>query len=67
MTEDIKVTITEPEIINIQIVDAVPINVVINESMPSWINDIFIPPEGRYKIVKLYIEDGKFKVEYEVI
>ena len=67
MPEDINVTITEPEIISIQIIEAEPINIIIGEGIPSLVDLIFEPPEGAYRIVKLYIEGGKVKVEYEVI
>ena len=64
---DINVTIIEEEPIQIIVTEEQPINITIEDGLSFLLASIFEPPEGRYKIVKLYIEDGKFKVEYEVI
>ena len=64
---DINVTIIEEEPIQIIITEAEPINITIEDGLSSLLASIFEPPEGAYRIVKLYIEGGKVKVEYEVI
>jgi len=66
MPEDINVIIAEPEAINIQIIESEPINVVIHEATPTQIANIFDPPEGGFRIVKLYWKDGKVYGEAEV-
>ena len=63
---DINVKIEEPELINVQVIEAEPVNVKIVEGVSTLISNIFEPPIDGNKIVKLYVEDGKLIVKYEV-
>lgn len=51
--------------INVKIIESEPINVVINEGIPSLIEIIFEPEISGKRITKLQVKNGKLEVKYE--
>lgn len=70
MPNEINVSVVETEQIVVSLIEPQPINIEITSTdIGSELESIFDNPDGTYRITKMYVvphgETGKLKVEYE--
>lgn len=65
MTDEVIVRVIEEETINVSITEETPIIIELDDGVPGWLSDIFVPDEDGLRITKMYIKNGKLKVKYE--